>query len=414
MLCSSCARNTPQSFLKALDSQIWAQSRAGNAISTARAGSLRPLHTESNLPSRLTRPNAAQRLSDSVDLPSSTHKRALYLTKRGVHSLKQNANFSGLGVEGQQAKDLQEHVSSMTMVSEGTPGGKKAAKLKSISSPARLARRERRGPRRRFEGDRTRSPVKRNSLSKETQRVEDREARQVATTEHPRKETFLRTQTVNELEKTNSGPAKALEKRVGKKARWARTAKGLPKDATVPPVIASRLREPVERAEQPKPQKEMWEVQKIALKEKFGEQGWNPRKRLSPDALDGIRTLHAQYPETYSTPVLAEHFKVSPDAIRRILKSKWRPSEEEEEKRKRRWEKRGENIWTDMSKLGIKPPKPWRQKGIGRFSERVGQGRHRSLAALEKEIGTEAYQDVISTRVGETRKPYKSLAQKIF
>ncbi|EKG10978.1 Neugrin-related protein [Macrophomina phaseolina MS6] len=108
-----------------------------------------------------------------------------------------------------------------------------------------------------------------------------------------------------------------------------------------------------------------WMVQKEALKEKFGKEGWQPRKKLSPDAMDGIRQLHASDPDTYTTPVLANEFKVSPEAIRRILKSKWRPKEEEAEKRAQRWEKRGEQIWKSQVEKGIKPPKKWRVKGVG-------------------------------------------------
>ena len=112
--------------------------------------------------------------------------------------------------------------------------------------------------------------------------------------------------------------------------------------------------------------REPWQVQKSALTEKFKGQGWKPRKRLSPDALEGIRALHAQYPETYTTPVLADQFKISPEAIRRILKSKWRPNEEEEEDRRKRWDNRGEGIWSQMVELGIKPPKKWREMGVGK------------------------------------------------
>lgn len=112
-------------------------------------------------------------------------------------------------------------------------------------------------------------------------------------------------------------------------------------------------------------EREVWQIQKSALAAKFGPQGWAPRKRLSPDALDGIRALHAQYPEKYTTPVLADQFKVSPEAIRRILKSKWRPSEEEEVDRRQRWDKRGEIIWSQMVEIGIKPPKKWREMGVG-------------------------------------------------
>ena len=119
-----------------------------------------------------------------------------------------------------------------------------------------------------------------------------------------------------------------------------------------------------------KDQREPWQTQKSALSEKFGPTGWLPRKRLSPDTLDGIRTLHAQYPDKFTTPRLADQFQISPEAIRRILKSKWRPKDEEEERRRRRWEKRGENIWTRMVEMGIKPPKKWRDQGVGRSRER--------------------------------------------
>ncbi|KAJ5112680.1 hypothetical protein N7532_000725 [Penicillium argentinense] len=105
-----------------------------------------------------------------------------------------------------------------------------------------------------------------------------------------------------------------------------------------------------------KPRKpEPWEIQKDALEKKFPT-GWNPAKKLSPDALDGIRHLHATAPDQFTTAVLADEFKVSPEAIRRILKSKWRPKEEEVEKRRARWEKRHERIWTQLVELGLRPP----------------------------------------------------------
>jgi hypothetical protein len=105
--------------------------------------------------------------------------------------------------------------------------------------------------------------------------------------------------------------------------------------------------------------REPWQVQKAALKEKFRD-GWNPRKRLSPDALAGIRAIHAQYPEQYTTSALAEKFEVSPEAIRRILKGRWTPREDEEPRRRERWFSRGQKIWSRYSELGLKPPARWR------------------------------------------------------
>ncbi|KAL8667121.1 MAG: hypothetical protein Q9202_001043 [Teloschistes flavicans] len=110
--------------------------------------------------------------------------------------------------------------------------------------------------------------------------------------------------------------------------------------------------------------REEWQIQKDVLSTKFGPTGWSPRKRLSPDALEGIRALHAHFPEKYSTPVLADQFEVSPEAIRRILKSKWRPNEDEVADRRQRWDIRGERIWTQMVALGVKPPKKWRDVSV--------------------------------------------------
>ncbi|WEW57168.1 Required for respiratory growth protein 9 mitochondrial [Emydomyces testavorans] len=107
---------------------------------------------------------------------------------------------------------------------------------------------------------------------------------------------------------------------------------------------------------EPTKKQESWRIQKTALRKKF-QDGWAPPKRLSPDAIEGVRELHKQDPQKFSTPVLAEQFKVSPEAIRRILKSKWRPSQKEAEERKMRWERRKVRIWNHMAELGLRPRK---------------------------------------------------------
>jgi hypothetical protein len=118
-------------------------------------------------------------------------------------------------------------------------------------------------------------------------------------------------------------------------------------------------------AQSPRPNKEHWQLQKQALKEKFPD-GWRPKKRLSPDALAGIRALNAQFPEVYTTQALADKFAVSPESIRRILRSKWTPSVAEEEDRNDRWHRRGKQIWETRAALGVKPPRKWREEGIAR------------------------------------------------
>lgn len=138
-----------------------------------------------------------------------------------------------------------------------------------------------------------------------------------------------------------------------------------------------------------------WQVQKQALAQKFGSSGWAPRKRLSPDALEGIRSLHSQFPEKFPTPVLANHFQVSPEAIRRILKSKWRPKEDEEVERRERWNKRGESIWRQMVEIGIKPPKKWRDMGLRkRRTHAIGMAADDEVSVREYLMGALRYRSI--------------------
>lgn len=107
----------------------------------------------------------------------------------------------------------------------------------------------------------------------------------------------------------------------------------------------------------PKPKRPQWQLQKEALKRKLGDEGWNPRKKLSPDTLDGIRDLHERFPDKYTTPVLAREFQVSAEAIRRILKSRWQPDDGEREERRKRWARRHDRIWDMKAQLGLRPPR---------------------------------------------------------
>lgn len=80
---------------------------------------------------------------------------------------------------------------------------------------------------------------------------------------------------------------------------------------------------------------------------------WLPRKRVSPDSIDGIRALHAYDPAEYSIDALSGRFKISTSAIQRILKSRWRPSEQEQLQRRERWRRRGHGINISKAALGI-------------------------------------------------------------
>ncbi|EPQ52238.1 hypothetical protein GLOTRDRAFT_21621, partial [Gloeophyllum trabeum ATCC 11539] len=70
-----------------------------------------------------------------------------------------------------------------------------------------------------------------------------------------------------------------------------------------------------------------WAAHRTVLRESFPE-GWQPPRKLSREAMDALRQFHRIDPATFTTPVLAERFRISPEAVRRILRSKWEPSRE--------------------------------------------------------------------------------------
>ncbi|OCH86813.1 hypothetical protein OBBRIDRAFT_796830 [Obba rivulosa] len=80
-----------------------------------------------------------------------------------------------------------------------------------------------------------------------------------------------------------------------------------------------------------------------AIKKDFPE-GWAPPRRLSREAMEGLRQLHKMDPEQYTTPVLASKFRISPEAVRRILKSNWQPTSEQRAKLLER-ERRSREEW---------------------------------------------------------------------
>lgn len=166
---------------------------------------------------------------------------------------------------------------------------------------------------------------------------------------------------------------------------------GLSRTLHEPDTVVTRKKDPASRVHAPLP----WQIQKQALAQKFGPSGWAPRKRLSPDALEGIRSLHLQFPEKYTTPVLASHFQVSPEAIRRILKSKWRPNADEELERRERWTKRGESIWRQMVEIGVKPPKKWSDMGLRKRRTRtVGMAAENEVSIRENLLGALRYRSI--------------------
>lgn len=84
-------------------------------------------------------------------------------------------------------------------------------------------------------------------------------------------------------------------------------------------------------------QKPEWQKRNDSIAKRYGQ--WNPTRKLSRQQISDLKSLKEQVPHL-KTIDLANHFKVSPEAVRRILKSKWVPNDEEEIIMKRRGENR--------------------------------------------------------------------------
>lgn len=122
-----------------------------------------------------------------------------------------------------------------------------------------------------------------------------------------------------------------------------------------------------------------WKKYKESLEKKFEGASWRPAKRVSPDAVLGMRDLHKSDPNTYNIEVLSDQFKISKEAVRRILKSKFTPNQDEMKDKRDRWERRGEAVWKKLSDTGVRPPKKWREMGVsqGPAPWKKGKGNRR-------------------------------------
>ncbi|PWN40308.1 hypothetical protein IE81DRAFT_282274, partial [Ceraceosorus guamensis] len=55
---------------------------------------------------------------------------------------------------------------------------------------------------------------------------------------------------------------------------------------------------------------------------------WQPRRIISREAQDGLKMLAENDPQLWTAETLAAQFRISKDAVRRILNSKWKVSRE--------------------------------------------------------------------------------------
>ncbi|TFK26589.1 hypothetical protein FA15DRAFT_754931 [Coprinopsis marcescibilis] len=97
-------------------------------------------------------------------------------------------------------------------------------------------------------------------------------------------------------------------------------------DGARPGTAPAHLRRPAETSTPME-----WRRHRESIKQQFPD-GWSPPRKISREAMHGIRQLNKLEPEKFTTSLLADKFRISPEAVRRILKSRWEPSKERREK----------------------------------------------------------------------------------
>lgn len=126
----------------------------------------------------------------------------------------------------------------------------------------------------------------------------------------------------------------------------------------------------------------LWEKREESLRKRYGQ--WNPTHKISRQQMADIRELKKVAPHL-KTVQIADHFNVNPESIRRILKSKWVPNDQELADIEIRTEKRKQNsierknmgspiidkatfsspnvsLSTSSAPQGLRGKKPWKKR----------------------------------------------------
>ncbi|QRW05431.1 neugrin domain-containing protein [Ceratobasidium sp. AG-Ba] len=116
----------------------------------------------------------------------------------------------------------------------------------------------------------------------------------------------------------------------------------------------SRSRNPQEYpprpARRPTPTLPEYKAHRARMKQLYPE-GWGPSHTISREAMETLREMYARDPVQFRTPVLANKFKISPEAVSRILKSKWQPSPERKAEMVARDRREKDRLFTERMRV---------------------------------------------------------------
>lgn len=122
-------------------------------------------------------------------------------------------------------------------------------------------------------------------------------------------------------------------------------------------------------ASRPRSTLEGWMVKKALLQERLQGAVWNPKKKLSPAAREGIKALYKNHPE-YTMETLSQLFEISPEVVRRVVKSSWEPDAATQEARLQHWVRRGGRVFQRWEELGVVQTKKRKKEVRDRKKER--------------------------------------------
>ncbi|OMH80064.1 Required for respiratory growth protein 9, mitochondrial [Zancudomyces culisetae] len=80
---------------------------------------------------------------------------------------------------------------------------------------------------------------------------------------------------------------------------------------------------------------------------RLGNGHWNPKKKVSRETMEKMRMLHNQYPDVFDIKRLSTDYRISFEAVRRILRSKFTPTDKRAQKQE--LNRKGNNVTSEES-----------------------------------------------------------------
>ncbi|KAF9426511.1 Required for respiratory growth protein 9 mitochondrial [Podila epigama] len=114
----------------------------------------------------------------------------------------------------------------------------------------------------------------------------------------------------------------------------------------------------------------LWKKHRMALKAKTHGKAWNPKRKVTRQAMDEIRYLRKQFPDEWTTPKLSSHFNIGIESVAKILRTDFQPSPERAlEQDLVRTRARKANVSASLERLKAERHALWLKKNEGKLQK---------------------------------------------